>query len=107
MTLSDQVETGAPDALIQLMSPAAAADPYPIYSWLRETAPVCRSRFGAYLVSRYADVQYVLKHAEVFPARTRTRWHRCSRRPSSTRRTTCWSARWWAATRPSTPGCAS
>ncbi|MEU7761114.1 MULTISPECIES: cytochrome P450 [Micromonospora] len=67
MTLSDQVETGAPDALIQLMSPAAAADPYPIYSWLRETAPVYRSQFGAYLVSRYADVQYVLKHAEVFP----------------------------------------
>ncbi|MFI5941663.1 cytochrome P450 [Streptomyces uncialis] len=55
------------DVLELLMSPPAHLDPYPVYAWLRENAPVYASKYGAYLISRYADVQYVLKHPEVFP----------------------------------------
>ncbi|MFV2103463.1 cytochrome P450 [Micromonospora sp. LOL_024] len=67
MTLSEPAVEETPDALIQLMSPAATEDPYPIYARLRETAPVFPSRFGAYLVTRYADVEFVLKHSDLFP----------------------------------------
>lgn len=55
------------DVLARLMQPDAREDPYPIYSWLREHAPVYPSMFGATLISRFADVEYVLKNAELFP----------------------------------------
>ncbi|MEU3654415.1 cytochrome P450 [Streptomyces sp. NPDC032161] len=55
------------DVLQLLMSPPAHLDPYPVYAWLRENAPVCASAYGAFLISRYADVEFVLKHPEIFP----------------------------------------
>jgi cytochrome P450 len=46
------------------------ADPYPVYRALRDEAPVYRSRgSGAFCVSRYEDVLFVLKHPELFSSR--------------------------------------
>lgn len=58
---------GPPDVLIQLMGESAREDPYPIYSWLREKAPVYPSMFGATLISRFDDCLFVMKDAELFP----------------------------------------
>lgn len=44
--------------------PAVRADPYPIYRRLRETDPVHRSSFGYWILSRYADVDAVLRAPE-------------------------------------------
>ena len=55
------------DVLIRLMEPQATQDPYPIYAWLREHAPAYYSQFGTYVLSRHADVEFVLKHADLFP----------------------------------------
>ncbi|HLB14892.1 MAG TPA: cytochrome P450 [Burkholderiales bacterium] len=42
-------------------------DPYPAYAELRRRAPVFRvEKTGAYAVSRYADVAFVLRHPELF-----------------------------------------
>jgi cytochrome P450 len=41
--------------------PQVRADPYPIYRRLRETEPVHRSSFGYWILSRYADVDTVLR----------------------------------------------
>ena len=43
------------------------ADPYPRYAELRRRAPVHRvEKTGAYAVSRYVDVAFVLRHPELF-----------------------------------------
>ncbi|MEU3875382.1 MULTISPECIES: cytochrome P450 [Streptomyces] len=55
------------DVLDLLLSPPAHLDPYPLYAWLRTHAPVHPSAYGAHLISRYADVEHVLKHPELFP----------------------------------------
>lgn len=56
------------DVLVRLMGPAARDNPYPIYAWLREHAPVYRSATtGAYLLSRYEDCERVLRNHEDFP----------------------------------------
>ena len=48
-------------------SDAHRVDPYPGYAELRRRAPVYRvERTGAYAVSRYADVAYVLRNPELF-----------------------------------------
>lgn len=47
---------GSTDALTDVH----AGDPYPVYEWLRETAPVYRCRTGAYLLTRYTDCRRVL-----------------------------------------------
>jgi len=48
-------------------SDAHRADPYPAYAELRREAPVYRvEKTGAYAVSRYADVAYVLRNPELF-----------------------------------------
>jgi len=56
-------------------STAFRTDPYPSYRWLREQAPVHRSRLGAedaWVVSRYADVHAVLRdHARFSSAAVR------------------------------------
>jgi len=57
----------APDVLVQLLTPAARDNPYPIYGWLRDNAPVYRSTFGPHLISRFSGCEYVLKNAELFP----------------------------------------
>ncbi len=41
--------------------PAVRTDPYPIYRRLRETDPIHRSDFGFWVLSRYADVDAVLR----------------------------------------------
>ncbi|WP_410641686.1 cytochrome P450 [Amycolatopsis sp. lyj-346] len=41
--------------------PAVRLDPYPVYRRLRETDPVHRSDFGFWVLSRYADVDAVLR----------------------------------------------
>jgi len=41
--------------------PAVRADPYPIYRRLRETDPIHQSHFGYWVLSRYADVDAVLR----------------------------------------------
>ena len=48
-------------ALFDPRDPAVRTDPYPIYRRLRETDPVHRSHFGYWVLSRYADVDAVLR----------------------------------------------
>ena len=48
-------------------SEALRANPYPHYAALRRQAPVYRvESSGNYVVSRYTDVRYVLRHPELF-----------------------------------------
>jgi cytochrome P450 len=50
-----------------LMDPAIQEDPYAYYTALHEQAPVYRMPdTGAYLVSGYGDLQYVLNHPEIW-----------------------------------------
>ncbi|MEU5536127.1 cytochrome P450 [Streptomyces sp. NPDC020362] len=44
--------------------PSVRTDPYPIYRRLRETDPIHRSNFGYWVLSRYADVDAVLRAPE-------------------------------------------
>ncbi|GAA4461858.1 cytochrome P450 [Phytohabitans houttuyneae] len=67
MTMSDQDLATTQDVLIRLMMPDAVQNPYPIYAELLEHSPIYRSQFGAYLVCRYSDAEFVLKHPELFP----------------------------------------
>jgi cytochrome P450 len=47
--------------------PEVRQDPYPYYAWLREEQPVYQvPGMGAYAVSRYEDVNYVLNRPEIF-----------------------------------------
>ncbi len=59
-----------------LLSPGVARDPYPLYRLLREELPVVRDEvFGAWLVSRYADVRAALTRPRLVappPGRTLT-----------------------------------
>ncbi|KIG17911.1 putative cytochrome P450 hydroxylase [Enhygromyxa salina] len=51
---------------INLFDPAVRSNPYPTYAALRE-APVQQvGPMGAWAVTRYADVQYALRHPELF-----------------------------------------
>jgi cytochrome P450 len=43
------------------LDPAFIADPYPFYRELRETAPVCKTPQGFWLVSRYEDAAFALR----------------------------------------------
>lgn len=50
-----------------LMDPAIQQDPYAYYAALREQAPVYRMPdTGAYVVSRYRDIQHVIAHPELW-----------------------------------------
>jgi cytochrome P450 len=52
--------------MINLLDPGVRRDPYPTYAALRE-APVQQvGPMGAWAVTRYDDVQYALKHPELF-----------------------------------------
>ncbi|MFI1368651.1 cytochrome P450 [Streptomyces griseochromogenes] len=44
--------------------PSVRTDPYPIYRRLREADPIHRSNFGYWVLSRYADVDAVLRAPE-------------------------------------------
>src|SRR2546423_15238788 len=52
---------------LDLMNPAVQEDWYPAYSALREYAPVWRMPTGEFLLTRYRDIHYVLRHPELFP----------------------------------------
>jgi cytochrome P450 len=47
-------------------SPEVRQDPFPHYARLRAEAPVYKTDMGFWLVSRYQDVQYVLKTPQLF-----------------------------------------
>ncbi|MFE8600864.1 cytochrome P450 [Archangium violaceum] len=49
-----------------LALPEVRQNPYPLYSELRRNAPVCQVEYGGWAVSRYDDVQYVLKNPRLF-----------------------------------------
>ena len=50
-----------------LFSAEVRAEPYGFYRWARKEAPVCPGGpMGAYLVSRYADVAYILRDVSGF-----------------------------------------
>jgi cytochrome P450 len=57
----------AADALLAelVATPEGRADPYPRYAALRAAAPVHRSAFGFWALTRYEDCQYVLRHPGV------------------------------------------
>jgi cytochrome P450 len=69
------VPGGATSSLEGLLDLAALSSaPYPIYRRLRDEAPVVWSeRLGAWLVSRYSDVQDVLDDTERFSSEARVR----------------------------------
>src|SRR5215510_14879360 len=47
-------------------------DPFPYYRALREHAPVKRMPDGSYLLTRYADVEYVYKNPQLFSSDKKT-----------------------------------
>jgi cytochrome P450 len=59
--------TVEPDALLAelVATPEGRADPYPRYAALRAVAPVHRSTFGFWALSRYDDCQQLLRHPGV------------------------------------------
>jgi cytochrome P450 len=70
MSAGMQIESGvqrqANDILTQLMT-SGEVNPYPLYGWLRENAPLFYSeQVGAYILSRYADCVRVLKDYRTF-----------------------------------------
>lgn len=58
-------------AFFDLMDPEVHADPYPAYRWLRDNAPVYKLP-GApmWVISRYDDVDRILRDAETFASST-------------------------------------
>jgi len=60
-------EVTNPDLLVGRLfgDPSAAGNPYPIYHRLRELAPVHHSRTGHWVVSRYRDVEHVIRQKSV------------------------------------------
>ncbi|HSN98078.1 MAG TPA: cytochrome P450 [Candidatus Nanopelagicales bacterium] len=52
---------------INLLTPEARANPYPLYARMRREIPVCEIEpGGVFAVTRHADVQYAIKHPELF-----------------------------------------
>jgi len=47
---------------LDFQSPEFIANPYPVYARLREQAPVYQLEPGAWLITRYHDVEYLLKN---------------------------------------------
>lgn len=66
MQIEPDVQCRANDILVQLMT-SGEVDPYPLYGWLRENAPLFYSeQVGAYILSRYTDCERVLKDHRTF-----------------------------------------
>src|SRR5262245_66105030 len=64
-----QGDPGGPVTAIPFdpFSDAQREDPYPGYAELRRHSPVTKiETLGAYVVARYSDVTYVLRHPELF-----------------------------------------
>jgi cytochrome P450 len=51
---------------LKALPPDFYADPFPYYHALREHAPVKRMPDGAYLLTRYADIEHVYKNPKLF-----------------------------------------
>jgi len=67
----DRAGTRTPDhptrSDVQLLSPDFYADPHPLFTWMREHAPVYwDDTTGIWGITRYDDVMHVSKHAETF-----------------------------------------
>lgn len=52
---------------LDFADPAVQEDWYPAYATLRAEAPVWPAPTGEYVLTRYRDVHYVLRHPELFP----------------------------------------
>jgi cytochrome P450 len=48
-------------ALLELMAPGGSANPYPLYDRIRESAPILKSDFGMWVLTRYEDCRTVLR----------------------------------------------
>ncbi|MEU4711950.1 cytochrome P450 [Nocardia salmonicida] len=65
----ERAEHPEASSVIERLLAPGLEDPYPLYGWLREYAPVhFSSQLGAYVLTRFADCDFVLKNAELFPA---------------------------------------
>lgn len=53
------IDTGR--AIMMLFTPQGREDPYPLYAQLREAAPVLKTPFGGWMVTRYESVDRVLR----------------------------------------------
>ncbi|MEO7093831.1 MAG: cytochrome P450 [Polyangiales bacterium] len=53
------IDTGR--TMMMLFTPQGREDPYPLYAQLRETAPVLKSPFGGWLLTRYETIDRVLR----------------------------------------------
>ncbi|CAN5909886.1 cytochrome P450 [soil metagenome] len=53
------IDTGR--AIMMLFTPQGREDPYPLYAQLREAAPVIKTPFGGFMVTRYDSVDRVLR----------------------------------------------
>jgi cytochrome P450 len=66
MSSKQSISQEAQDVIARLQAPGMV-DPYPLYAWLRENAPVVHSEWhDAYLVSRYADCARVFRSPHEF-----------------------------------------
>jgi cytochrome P450 len=66
MPVKQSITREAQEIIDQLQAPGTA-DPYPLYAWLRDNAPVVYSeRHDAYLLSRYADCAYAFRAPDQF-----------------------------------------
>src|SRR5215213_7989485 len=66
MAIQQSIVREAQDVIGALLAPGLA-DPYPLYGWLRENAPVVYSeRHGAYLLSRYDDCELAYRSPQLF-----------------------------------------
>ena len=54
------MDSSVPLCPVDILDPLVRADPYASYARLREQSPVCRLHFGPWLVTRHADVAYLL-----------------------------------------------
>ena len=52
------------DTLLDFSDPRFKADPYPVYRRLRERAPIWRSPWGDWVLTRHADIVEVLRNPE-------------------------------------------
>ncbi len=66
MPITPSTSKEAQDVIAQLHAPGLA-DPYPLYTWLRDNAPVVYSEWhDAFLLSRFADCSRVFRDSERF-----------------------------------------
>ena len=57
----EEAEAVGAELLGAFVTPEARLDPYPVYAELRETSPVLDSGIGLWLLSRHADIKWVLR----------------------------------------------